>query len=841
MKTHLLIILVLIGGITNSFGQPKNRIDSLLQVIRNGKQDTSVCQAYCELGQLIHETNPDSAFAMWEKSAKLCTRFSRQNQSIKLQEKFKWILAGNLTNLGVFYKLKGDYATSLDFLIRALRLNEELGDKRDLANNIEIIGSTYYSQNEFELSTTYFIRAVNIYEELNDKKELAENFTNIGYVYDAQQEYEKSIEYYQQSLDNWVELNDSAAMVVSLNDIASAYDKIRAVNKSLDFYFKSIKIAEKLGDSLGTADILSSIGVVYENLGKITDCLKSYNGAINIYEALGNKAGVAETYNYLGVIYGNQGELQTALEFLNRGLDLYQEIGDKTGMAETLNNIGYTYNGEKEFGEALKHQLRSLQLYEELGDMQGVALILNNIGYNYTHSGDGVKGLEYYNRSLQIYEKFDHKPGIAISLSNIGNIYFDFGNFDKAKEMGERSLLIANSLKSPYRIEAASGLLGKVYVHDNNWKSAYKMYKLSRLMFDSIRNDETEKASLKQNMQYDYEKQKAVDNAENDKLLALEQEEKEKQKIISYGISGGLVLVVFFLMFIFNRLKITKKQRDAIEIQKVEIGRQKDIVETAHRRLEEKNSEILDSINYARRIQSAILPPKKLVKEYLENSFILYKPKDIIAGDFYWIERGTGPNDKSIFFAAADCTGHGVPGAMMSVMCSNALTKCVKELGLTTPAQVLDETARIVASRFERSEEQVQDGMDIALCMLSLNSRKVQFSGAYNPLWIIRKGELLETKADKQPIGQYEYRKPFTNNTIDLEIGDVLYIFSDGFVDQFGGERGKKFKSKAFKLLLMGMQDKSMEEQRIELDEIFENWKGNLEQVDDVCVIGVRV
>ena len=233
-----------------------------------------------------------------------------------------------------------------------------------------------------------------------------------------------------------------------------------------------------------------------------------------------------------------------------------------------------------------------------------------------------------------------------------------------------------------------------------------------------------------------------------------------------------------------------------------------------------------------------------MVKEYLQESFILYKPKDVVAGDFYWMESvpGQGKNENNtqkVLFAAADCTGHGVPGAMVSVVCNNALNRSVREHGLSDPGEILTKTRGIVVQEFEKSEEEVKDGMDIALC--SLEGMKLEYAGAHNPLWIIRNGELIETKANKQPIGQFDNPEPYTTHSFNLEQGDSLYLFSDGYVDQFGGEKGKKFKAKAFRELLLSIQSKSMEEQKAIIDEAFETWKGNLDQIDDVCVIGVRV
>ena len=305
--------------------------------------------------------------------------------------------------------------------------------------------------------------------------------------------------------------------------------------------------------------------------------------------------------------------------------------------------------------------------------------------------------------------------------------------------------------------------------------------------------------------------------------------QKRKNTIISF-IIVGLVLVLIFSVLIFRRLQLSKRQNVLIENQKKEVESQKHLVE-------EKNREITDSINYAKRIQSAILPQEKLIKEHLPSSFILYKPKDIVAGDFYWFEVV----DDFIFFAAADCTGHGVPGALVSVVCHNALNRSLKEFSLTNPADILDKTREIVVTEFEKSDEDVKDGMDISLCVLDKNNLTLNWSGAHNPLWILRNNEMLEYKADKQPIGKFAFAKPFTNIEIEILEKDEIYISTDGFQDQFGGEKGKKFKASQLKEMLIVNSQKTMNEKFSVLDQTFELWKGNLEQVDDVCLIGFKI
>jgi hypothetical protein len=318
--------------------------------------------------------------------------------------------------------------------------------------------------------------------------------------------------------------------------------------------------------------------------------------------------------------------------------------------------------------------------------------------------------------------------------------------------------------------------------------------------------------------------------------------------------------------------------------------------------IEEKNKSIIDSINYAKRLQEAILPPLKTIKESLPNSFVLYQPKDIVAGDFYWMwseatSRGSGEStslnlsqgrdfernqpavpsplgegkDKVILIAAADSTGHGIPGAMVSVVCSNALNRTVKEFQIKEPGKILDKVRELVLETFEKSEENVQDGMDISLCALTLLSPmgegltdsiigssataastdtslllrrervRVEYSGAYNSLWYIQNGEMKELAADKQPIGKFDNATNFKTHTLQLSKGDTLYLLTDGYPDQFGGPKGKKFKYKSLQDLLLANNSKTMEEQKIVLEKTLSKWKGSLEQVDDILVIGIRV
>ncbi|MBL4703548.1 MAG: SpoIIE family protein phosphatase, partial [Flavobacteriales bacterium] len=325
---------------------------------------------------------------------------------------------------------------------------------------------------------------------------------------------------------------------------------------------------------------------------------------------------------------------------------------------------------------------------------------------------------------------------------------------------------------------------------------------------------------------------------------------------VLYFIAFMVVLFIAIRLSIRRVKKQNEKLEEIIKERTAKVVAQKEEIEIQKDLVDEKNRDIMDSIKYAERIQTAILPPFKLVRDTFKDSFILFKPKDIVSGDFYWLEV---VND-IIYFAAVDCTGHGVPGAMVSVLGHNGLNRCVKEFGLTEPAKILDKLTQLVEETFEKSEDQVRDGMDISLCKVDLKTRAIEYAGANNPMWIISKklelkvGEniiepivnsddqnLFEIKADKYPIGKYEHRKPYKNHVLKLNENDRIYLFTDGYADQFGGAKGKKFKYKPFKKLLLDTVNASMKQQHLKIDKVFEEWKGELEQIDDVCLFGVQL
>jgi serine phosphatase RsbU (regulator of sigma subunit)/Tfp pilus assembly protein PilF len=688
-------------------------------------------------------------------------------------------------------------------------------------------------------------------------KYLAGALNNVGYLANQQGDISTALDYYHRSLKISEEIKDKEGIAYSLNNIGYIYVNQGDIPKALEYYHRSLKIREEIKDKQGIAQSLNNIGYIYDNQGDLPKALDYYHRSLKIREEIKDKKGIANTLTNIGYIYRYQGDHSKALDYYQRSLSIMEEIKDKQGIASSLNNIGLIYSKQGDIPKALDYYHRSLKIQEEIKDKQGIATSLNNIGIIFQNQGDLPTALDYYNRSLTVMEEIKDKQGIAYCLNSIAKAMLQTGLLIGARDYAERGLKIAQELGYPENIQRSSWTLSKIYSKTGNWKGAYEMQVLFKQMSDSINNEANKKASLQKQFQYEYEKKAAADSVANAKAneiknaqIAKQQAELKAKRNQQYALYGGLIIVVLFLGFIYNRLQITRKQKGIIE-------EQKEVVEKAHHELEEKNHEILQSITYAKRLQQSILPPPRLVKEYMKDSFVLYMPKDIVAGDFYWIES----HNNKIYFAAADCTGHGVPGAMVSMVCHNALNRALLEFGLLKPAQILDKASELVDETFSKSEDNVQDGMDISLYCLDTQTRELEWAGANNPLWIIPhlaspKGRntpspkenglgdevrFIEIKADKQPVGRYENRKPFTNHTIQLNEGDSLFSITDGYADQFGGEQGKKYTYKKLREFLLSMNNKPMTLQKDELIAEFEKWRGNNEQVDDVCIIGVKV
>lgn len=570
------------------------------------------------------------------------------------------------------------------------------------------------------------------------------------------------------------------------------------------------------------------LGLIYQYEDQVKSTEYIFH-ALDLAEESGDQLQMAYVYNIVGSHYRVNGDLEKSIEFYNKSLSIREFTKDSLGIAVCYNNLGICYMMSAVYDTGLYFWEKSLEMKMAIGDSLSAAYTMANIAIYYKDIDRIFEALQYTEKALGIEQRNNDFIGAAHSSQLMGEIYNKTGNHSKAIFWFRESMAYSDKAGVTYdKLEALKGL-ASAYEGQGDFKNAFLTLQEYLLLNEKYTNESTEKIAQEMQTRYETEKKEKenlllkTQNEKQDLKLKEETTRNELQEANNRYLLAGLIFALLLLGVIIFALRRVRQA-------KIQIEEQKHLVE-------EKNKEITDSINYAKRIQAAILPPDELIKKVLPESFVLYKPKDIVAGDFYWLQQ----KEETILLAAADCTGHGVPGAMVSVVCNNALNRAVREYGFTDPGKILDQTRVLVIEEFEKSAEEVKDGMDISLC--SISAGMLLWAGANNPLWILRKDaeEIEEIKADKQPIGKYADSKPFTAHQVKLNPGDAIYIFTDGYQDQFGGEKKKKFKASSLKSLICANRNLSMTDQKIKLDDAFENWRGTLEQIDDVCVLGIRI
>ncbi len=586
------------------------------------------------------------------------------------------------------------------------------------------------------------------------------------------------------------------------------------------------------------------IGIYYEgrisknNLNHLV-AVESFIKAKNIFLSI-DSIEMAQSANYQLYLIYYQEDVEVSLQYIEEALDLAESVNDSSEIGHWYNSLGNANIQLGNYELAMDAERKSLAYYTALGVEKEQTYALSTIGEIHFINGELDSAEFYLQKALKI--KIEQSMNTGWLKSKIGKLRLAQNKPGEALKTcleGYEELLNKNSNRAIiYNCECMYESYSKI----GDYKNAY-LWLLRYLELKSETESDDKKNDLARlNYEMKYKQQAIADSVAyikekeiNEATINLQNEKIAHEASVRTYLYIGLGIVLLFSIFLFNRFQVIRKQKLLIAKKKEEADEFSRLSE--HHRLiaEEKNTELIDSINYAKRIQAAILPPATYVNEALGENFVIYQPKDIVAGDFYWVKQNHGKT----YFAAADCTGHGVPGAMVSVICNNALNRSLTEFELSEPGEILNKTRELITAELTKGENEVADGMDIALC--SIDNLELKYAGAHNPLWLARNNEMLVTKADKQPVGKFFKSTPFKTHTLELQKGDLIYLFSDGFQDQFGGEKGKKFKAKALMKLLLESHTKPLKEQENILTTAFNNWKGNLEQLDDVCMIGVKV
>src|ERR1035437_1840645 len=607
-----------------------------------------------------------------------------------------------------------------------------------------------------------------------------------------------------------------------LNTLSREYIDIGSYDSSFAFANNALKLSPQLNPPYkkGIATTYNNLGVVYMQQADYPKALEYYFKGLKMAEDLGDKNKIASCLGNIGIIYNKQADHTKALEYYFKALKLFEELGNKNAITAALINIGNVYRSQADYTKALDYYFKGLKIAEEIGHKQWQANALSGIGIVYYEKADYPKALDYYFKSLKMQEELGDKNGIASSLGNIGNLYIQTRKFNEAEEYFKKSLVISYGINALALTRNQEQALSQLYDSTGHTKLAFEHYKKYITARDSIANDEKKKKQMRTEMNYEFEKKEAIIKAEHDAKT-------KQQKIIIWSVIGGLLLVGVFSVFMFNRWRITQRQKTIIEKQKHIVDEQKKLVE-------EKNKDITDSINYAQRIQKALLASNSLLNRNLGEHFVLFKPKDIVSGDFYWATE----KDGRFYLAVCDSTGHGVPGAFMSLLNISFLNEAIAEKGIKQPNEVFNHVRQRLIENI--STDGAKDGMDGILVCFDKSKKEISYAGANNAPMLMNEA-LQELPTDNMPVGLGEKKDSFTHQTISFQSGNILYLYTDGFADQFGGPKGKKFKYKPLNEKLSAISNQPLAKQKEELEKTFIDWKGNLEQVDDVLVIGIKI
>ncbi len=565
----------------------------------------------------------------------------------------------------------------------------------------------------------------------------------------------------------------------------------------------------------------------YSRLGNSKDAMAALFSALALTENTGDKKETAHCLYKIAVLYDRQDDPRHALIYAGKGLKIATAINDSTLTASCLHRMGLALASLKRYDEAMNDLEHSLAIRKSLGSKSGIGACLNAMGLIAMEQKEYSKALFDMNNAYALWKEAGDKEGIAIATGNLCSLYYTLNDYKKSQEYGIISYEQANAIHSYVFMKEACLTLSNAFEKDKDFEHAHFYFKRYAELKDTLINEESNQRIALIQSQFESDKQQQ-------QISSLENEKSQQDRLRNLLIAG-IGLVILLVLVVLNRYRVKQKANLLLQEANDEITTQK--------------QEITDSIRYAKRLQEALLPADKVVKKLLPSSFILYKPKDIVSGDFYWLEQ----LDHKLFVAAVDCTGHGVPGAFMSILGYGQLSRAVNELGLSTPALILNELNKGVSKllRQNKEERSMKDGMDIALLSLDLENKKLEFAGAFNPLYLIRNNELRIILGDKFPVGGFidEELRTFTGHEIDLLPGDAIYICTDGYADQFGGPKGKKFKYKQLQELLLAIHQLPPEVQKQKLDEELERWKDwvvpgrpkGVEQIDDILLIGIKI
>jgi serine phosphatase RsbU (regulator of sigma subunit) len=716
---------------------------------------------------------------------------------------------------------------------KKLSILSELCKYCELSDNLKYATNTINLINELKKSTkdTITQKQLLIFE--------ADAYYYIGVYYGENNYYnknkdynsEKSIVYFNKALKIYKQIKLWDKINETYSAIEGQYMRLGDSYSQLQNYKSAIDFGKLNKNKTFIARYIYRLATFYARIGDTAKAMQHANEGILLEKEINDPKRLAKGYELGADLFFKIHQYQKAIEYYNKAFAEHRKNKDSLQFVYVYLGLGNTYAGLNDYENANKNLKHALSCLDSLGKYEvfytEILIELGRLEYQFNNYKAAIN---YHQLALSKSKKLGFPGGIAVSSYELAKDLFATKKNSEAKKHVEQSLAIKKQIAGVENVMKDEKLCYQIDSALGDFKSAFLHYTAYTQLQKKLNIEEIKKASIKEDLQAKFNQEKEKDQLIQQKKEAEISAEIKQQKILRNGLIFGFLLLCIIAAIILRNYHIKKRYSNDLVVKNNEILQQKQLIE-------EKQHEILDSITYAKRLQHAILPPQEFISQCFSENFILYKPKDIVAGDFYWSEK----IDNLFFIAAADSTGHGVPGAMVSVVCSNALNRSVKEFKYTTPGSILDKTRELVIETFEKSASEIKDGMDVSLLCIDIQNKKVFWSGANNPLWYIQDNKLIEIKANKQPIGKTDLVQPFTTHDIEYKENTTFFLFTDGLADQFGGPKGKKFKYKQFQELLISINDKTMQEQSLLIDKEFENWRKDLEQVDDVCVIGIKI
>jgi serine phosphatase RsbU (regulator of sigma subunit) len=567
---------------------------------------------------------------------------------------------------------------------------------------------------------------------------------------------------------------------------------------------------------------LIECSVINRILGNYSEALPYMNEAFKFADSLNNSALTANAYDEKGLLAMNIGDFNTAKECFLKEISIrkIRNPNDST-IFGTYNNIAIIYAQTGEMPKAEEYFRLALQNALKLNHVYSLGNGYNNIGVIKIMQGKLDSVMYYLEKGKEIRKQQNDIPNLSGSYNNIALYYKELKQHNLALKYADTAMQLANKVQTKTELIEVLGTYYDIYEALGDYKNALKYYKDRQDILKEIQNKQIDKKMSEYESSFSLQKkQEELNRSQNQLLLKEEKESKQKLKL-------NLMIMVLFISAVAIFLVINRNKK--ISAANKTISEQKKL-------LEEKHKDITDSINYAQKIQNALIVSEKMLSSKVDNVFVMFKPRDIVSGDFYWYGEKNGYK----LLAVADCTGHGVPGAFMSMIGITLLNQIVNEKGIVSPAEILNQLREGIISSLNQTGgvSEKRDGMDVAL--IAWNKLELIYAGANNDAVIVNRNEIIELKANKQPVGLYEKQVPFTEQRLAMENIASIYLFTDGIVDQFGGDQGKKVKMKLFKEWLNEIASMDSVKQKEILETKFNKWKGNIEQTDDILVIGIK-